>query len=184
MTTRKKHYVEFYSPGMLMAEVSRREIAEWDPRLAVGIAGTITERHGATPFGFRFVTVLTADPVSDGMGGTLDVHERELSRSGTYYLPDSRVVTYEQETGHIARENMKGNGYPLGVETIRGYRSAHYFEEGDFIVDTAGNVVTRGDDTQHVLYRARKKTEWQKSQSWTRLSALEQETLAEAERRP
>lgn len=96
----RKHYVTFLSPGTFFSEQTSQPITEWDPRLAVGMAETVVERHGAKPYAFYFTTRLAGDPVPDGEGGHLEVQEKDVARSGNYFL-GGRVLSYDDV---VARE--------------------------------------------------------------------------------
>lgn len=164
MGTRRKHVVDFASPGTMFSEMSMMDIDEWDPVRAAQMAKDIVERHGAVPYGFRFRTLLTADPVPDGEGGTLEVRPKTDRKSGWHYL-EAEVHTYEdvvREGGDndILLSNMRSNGWPLVAVSVRGYRSTQPFREGDCTVDVDGNVTARGDDPKFVEYRRRKIGEW------------------------
>ena len=52
----KKHFVTFFSPGTFVSETTEKEIDSWDVEKAKELARSIKERHGATPYGFRFIT--------------------------------------------------------------------------------------------------------------------------------
>lgn len=78
-----KYTVTFYSAGTLISETTTRKIGEWSISAAVRMAESIKERHGATPYGFVFETCITADPIPDGQGGTLNVEPKSIKRSGT-----------------------------------------------------------------------------------------------------
>jgi hypothetical protein len=146
--------------------MTTREIDEWDPAKAVKMAAEIVERYGATPYGFRFRTLLTSDPVPDGKGGTLEVKPKTDRESGWHFI-DGVVRTYdhivaEEEDGErsIAASNMKGNGIPLVAVTIHRFRSTMPFGENDCTVDANGVVTARGTDPEHAEYRRRKLEEW------------------------
>ena len=159
----RKHIVTFYSPGTVVSATSDRLIAEWSPGLAAQMATGIKERHGATPYGFCFRTLLTADPVPDGEGGVLKVEPKAVAASGMYFLTGT-VLRYEDipdtPDTHIIRTNMRWNGYPLVVENRNSYRSTFPFIETSVIVDRTGKVVDRGDAPRWMEYRARIIAEW------------------------
>lgn len=163
----KKHSVTFHSPGTFFDETTTREVAAWDHRLVpLAAAMTVAERYGAKPYGFRFSTSIVAEPVPDGEGGTLNVEPKVIAKSGMYYI-NGTVMRFEDivddDADSILRSNMRCNGWPLMVECRNSYRSVHIFEEGDIIVNAAGDIVERGDDPKHVAYRAAMLAEWAKS---------------------
>ena len=81
----KKHSVKFLSPGTFVSEQSTLEIDSWDIKKAVQMSKTITERHGAKPYGFRFVT-------RERKKNELD--SKEVKWSGIYYL-GGKILTLE-----------------------------------------------------------------------------------------
>ena len=74
----RQHYVQFFSPGTFVAETSTRTIDSWSVTTALKMAGKVTERYGATPYGFKFHTCIVSDPVSDGEGGWLEVTPKKI----------------------------------------------------------------------------------------------------------
>ena len=52
----KKHFVIFMSPGTFVSETTEKLVESWDVEEAKRLARDIKERHGATPYGFYFVT--------------------------------------------------------------------------------------------------------------------------------
>ncbi|SCW95357.1 hypothetical protein [Ancylobacter rudongensis] len=81
-----KHFVEFHSPGTFLSEVSTREVESWNVELALEMAKTIKEGHGAVPYGFCFTTRSRGDK---------DLDSSESARSHFHYLGGT-VRTYEQ----------------------------------------------------------------------------------------
>ena len=162
MDTYKKHYVEFTSPGTMFAESSRRPIEAWDVTKACEMARDVTERHGAKPFAFHFITMLEANPVDDGTGGTMKVQAKELAKSCVHHL-GGRLITVDEvkalndPSKRILISNMEGNDFPIVIENTNSYRSTQPFNESDVVVDPAtGEVIERGDAPVHVAYRKRK----------------------------
>jgi hypothetical protein len=149
MKTTEKHYVEFYSPGTFVSEASEREIGEWDTREAVRIAATITERHGAIPFGFRFYTRLVAEDVPDGRGGWMKVDPKKLRESPMHYI-DGRLMTLEDvERDDPGAEtliwNMRVNKIArvvTGPVNGKGWRWTHEWHDGCRLLDADGTDVT------------------------------------------
>lgn len=139
----RKHFVEFLSPGTFVAESTTRPIDSWDVAEACRMAEDIVERHGARPYGFRFLTKLVADPVPDGEGGTLRVEPKEVATSGIHYLNGTILTLADipDDSEHaILRSNMRGNGWDRIVETRNGYRWTQPFTDKDRIVRN-GKVV-------------------------------------------
>ena len=103
----EKHFVTFYSPGTLVAEVSLKPIDAWDVDTAVEMAKAIVERHGAKPYGFLFTT---------RSRGEDDLDSEVSERSPMHYL-GGKVETLDQIEARndpkdkILRENMRNNGW-------------------------------------------------------------------------
>ncbi len=160
----RQHYVTFLSPGTFVSEASTQPIDAWDTHEAAQRARTIKERHGAVPYGFYFITRLTAPPVPDGEGGMLKVQEKEVEHSGTYFLT-GRIETFDEVKGRvdpkdsILLHNMEWNEYPLIVINENSYRSTLPFGVRDIIVDEHGTILERGDTVERLAYREAKKAE-------------------------
>lgn len=156
----RKHKVEFYSPGTFFCESSSFDIDSWDVKAALLIhAKGIEERHGAKPFGFRFKTLIVADPIPDGEGGFLAVQSKEVASSGYYFITGT-LRTYDQikeaakKDEQILLGNMRANNWPIVVENRNSYRHTQQFNEDDVIVDLNGDIIDRGDSIANVSYRA------------------------------
>lgn len=159
MVSLRKHQVTFYSPGTFFAEISSRPINEWDTKEALEIAKTVSERYNAKPYGFSFSTQLTALPVPDGEGGTLEVAPKTVATSGTHFI-GGKLETYDDVIARddpkeeIMRSNMRANSYWIVCINTNSFRSALPFEEKDILVDaTTGEILARGDDPKYVAYR-------------------------------
>lgn len=153
-----RHYVDFYSPGTFVSEVTRKPIASWMSADACAMAKGISERYGAKPYAFRFVTMRESDPIDDGHGGKMAVEPKELTRSGMHFITGRlrTIADVERDADpneRILLSNMKGNGYPIVVENCNSYKSIHPFTADDFIVDWNGNVIERGNARKHTHYR-------------------------------
>lgn len=148
VSTRKEHRVTFYSPGSIVSEETTKPIGGWDARAAAGMAEEVVERHGAKPYAFRFSTVIVADPISDGHGGTMPVAPKHVKSSGLYHLGGT-VETYAQVVARnaadedILRSNMRCNEWWAIVVNTNSYKSVHPFQGGDVLVDAAGEIVDR-----------------------------------------
>ena len=127
----KKHFVEFFSPGTLVAESSLLPIDNWDVEKAMKMADTITERHGATPYGFQFVTKAREDDELDS---------KIVKRSKTYYL-GGKVFTLAEikkkndPDDRILISNMEGNHYPAVIINTNSWKWTQPFEKGDVLLD-------------------------------------------------
>lgn len=157
----RQHFVQFFSPGTLVSETSTLPIDKRDTHLAADMARTITERHGAKPYGFQFITKIVAEPVPDGEGGTLDVTPKEVERSGTHYIT-GELTLYDEVPlcEDTLRSNMRRNRHPIYIENNNSYRFTISFEESDCIVDAEGRIIRYGNDADLVEYRAKKLAEW------------------------
>lgn len=153
----KKHYVLFLSPGTFVDEQSLKPIDQFgDVAAAVDRSKSVTERHGARPYGFRFITRMEHAPIPDGEGGTLAVEPKTLVETGTYFI-DGRLRKYDEVVAEndpkesILRSNMRQ--MPIVVETQNSWRHTAAFNEGDFVVNNLGGIVARGNDPELVAYR-------------------------------
>jgi hypothetical protein len=126
----KKNYVTFYSPGTMVAETTRREIASWNVTKALKMMEDIKERHGATPYGFFFTTMKR---------GLRDFEPKETARSGMYYV-NCRVQTLEEvmESHNPAEstllQNMKTNGWDKIVTTKSGWAWSQQLLDEDTVL--------------------------------------------------
>lgn len=165
----RKHQVIFYSPGTFVSESSSYDIDSWDMVKAVELSEKVSERYGAKPYGFIFETLLTAEDVPDGEGGSLKVHAKVTDKSGLHFL-GGRLETYSEIVGrnddkeNILRSNMRNNESWIICINDNSFRSTIPFGENDCIVNARGWVVQRGDDPKFVAYRAEQLTK-RKSES-------------------
>lgn len=161
MATRTLHYVEFISPGTLFSETSLKPIPYWDTAAACEMANGITERHGAKPYGFRFLTRIEADDVPDGQGGMLKV-EPKTTKTGPIHYLGGRVILFDEvpESEGILRSNMRCNRHPVIIENTNSYRFTTFFGPENVIVGPDGAIVRRGDDADLIAYRERKNAEF------------------------
>ena len=126
-----KHFVTFYSPGTLMSEVSVKPIDAWDVEAATEMARSIMERHGATPYGFRFTTRSRGDD---------DLDSKVSKTSPTYFL-GGRIETLEEVEARddpnekILRFNMRSNGWSRIVVNDNSWRVTQPLEDGDVVLD-------------------------------------------------
>lgn len=51
---------------------------------------------------------------------------------------------YPHEAARVLAANMRGNGWPVVIESTRGYKVTQPFEADDAIVDDEGRVIARG----------------------------------------
>jgi hypothetical protein len=155
----RKHQVTFYSPGTLFSESSTHDIESWDTVKAVELAETVLARYNAKPYGFVFETIIVAEDVPDGEGGTLKVQSKSVEKSGIHFL-GGRLETYDDvvarndDKENILRSNMRSNEMWVIIINDNSFRSTLPFNEEDYIVNARGIVVQRGDDSKFVSYRA------------------------------
>lgn len=126
----EKHFVTFYSPGSFVAETTERPIDTWDVPTAQKMAKSIKERHGATPYGFRFTT--------RGRGKD-DLDSKVIATSPMHYLGGKVETLAEVEARNDPRDkiliqNMRGNGYERVVTTTNGYRWTQPLDKGDVVL--------------------------------------------------
>lgn len=124
------HYVEFLSPGSFVAETREIEIESWDEHEACRLAHGVVERHGATPYGFQFLTRSREDDELDA---------KVTARSGMYYL-GGNVRTIEQVRAEqdpaesILLQNMECNGWKRIVTATNGYKWTQPLKENDIVL--------------------------------------------------
>lgn len=155
----RKHQVTFYSPGTLFSESSTHDIESWDTAKAVAMAETISARYNAKPYGFVFETIIVADDVPDGEGGTLHVQSKRVEQSGIHFLGGKLetyddVVARDDKNENILRSNMRGNEMWIVCVNTNSFRSTMPFSEEDCIVDAHGRIIERGNDPKYIAYRA------------------------------
>lgn len=129
------------------------------------MAMSISERHGAKPYAFQFVTRLTHHDIPDGGGGFLKVQPREIRRSGRFFI-NGKVMQYrdipETQENRTLRDNMRWSRHPVAVETKNSYRHVSYFEAEDCIVDRDGNIIVGGLNHELYQYRQWQLDQWKK----------------------
>lgn len=145
MSTRRQCKVTFLSPGTFVSEQTSKPIASYDVQLAVEISRSITERYGATPYGFYFSTQIESDPISDGEGGQLNVEPKTVDESKMYYINGEIETIADVEARNdpsesILLSNMKCNNWDRIVVTRNGYKHTRPFNDGDHIVNLKGEI--------------------------------------------
>jgi len=146
ITTHEVHYVIFLSPGTFVSEQSEKKIDAWSPTLACQMSEQITERYGAKPYGFKFITNIEADPINTWDGEQLEVKPKLKAESKVYYINGVVETLAEVEARNdpkedILRGNMRGNGWGKIVTTNNSYRHCAVFNDGDCVVDLAGKII-------------------------------------------
>lgn len=126
----QKHFVTFYSPGSFVAETTTKPVDEWNVEAARELAKTITERHGATPYGFRFSTRGRSRD---------DLDSKTIDTSPMYYI-GGKVETYEEIVArdlpdeHILRGNMACNGYTRIWTSTSGWKWSQPLKADDVVL--------------------------------------------------
>lgn len=95
------------------------------------LAHGIHERHGATPYGFRFVTRTRSDD---------DLDSKVTARSNLYYLGGRIETLAEVEARNdpreaILRSNMRGNRIDRIIVNDNSWRFTGPLEDGDVVLD-------------------------------------------------
>jgi len=130
-----------------MPETDTVEFPSIDLKVIAAKAKTLSQRHGAKPFGFRVETkeyeeIITKD---DKVFRT----KTETTYSSGIYFLTGRVLTLndvpDTEENHILRSNMEINKL-VCVENTNSYRHTSAFREEDKIIDWDGNVIAEGKD--------------------------------------
>lgn len=126
----EQHFVEFYSPGTFVPEVSTKPIDSWDVDQAIEMAKEIVERYGARPFGFRFITRTREDD-------ELDSHVS--ARSNLYYLggrieTKAEVFARNDPNESILRSNMDANKIERIIVNDNSWRFAAALHDDDVIL--------------------------------------------------
>jgi hypothetical protein len=164
----RKHFVTFLSPGTFFDESTVKEIPSWDTTKAVKMAGQITERYGAMPYGFRFSTSIVSKDIPDGEGGKLKVKPKEVKRSGIYFLGCYLETLDQVEKRADPKEetllwNMRVNGMFVICINTNSYKSVHKFGEEDVLLD--GYVPEYGNSSKWTEYRKETKKRIEKENS-------------------
>lgn len=128
----KKHFVTFLSPGTFTSERLTKEIDSWSVSTAVRMSKDVTERYGATPYGFYFTT---------RERGPEDLDSKVIETSPTHYL-DGKVLTLQEvedlnDSSHtILIQNMRRNKWDKVVMTNNSYSWVQPLEEDDVVLKT------------------------------------------------
>jgi hypothetical protein len=127
----QQNFVTFYSPGTFVAETTTKPIGEWNVDDAVAMSAMIEERHGARPYGFRFITRARRDDELDS---------KVVAQSGMHYLGGkvetrADVFARNDPSEAILRSNMECNGYDRIWTSTNGYRWTQPLDANDVVVD-------------------------------------------------
>ena len=127
----EKHFVTFYSPGTFVAEMTDKPIDSWDIEKAKEMAHDVTERYGATPYGFQFTTRSRGDD---------DLDSRVSAKSPFYHLGGRVETLGEVKSRNDPKErilvaNMEGNGWDKIVINDNSWRSTRPLGKDDVMLD-------------------------------------------------
>lgn len=126
----EKHFVTYFSPGTFVAEQSSMPIDSWNVGKAQEMAGAVSERYNATPYGFQFTT--------RGRGPD-DLDSKVIATSPMYYI-NCKVETLEEIEARddpkesILRSNMRCNGWDRIVVTTKGWKWTQPLRAGDVVL--------------------------------------------------
>lgn len=114
-----KNYVTFYSPGSFCNEQTKKEIESWNVNKAIELSKSITERHGAKPYAFRFSKGKKTSNLYY-LGGTVLTLQEVKDRNN----PDDRILI----------QNMTVNNKDKIIETNNSYRWSAYLNDDDIVL--------------------------------------------------
>ena len=105
----QQHFVTFYSPGTFVSEHTTKPIASWNVATAKRMARHISERYGATPYGFQFTTRARTEKELDSklvktspmyyLGGVVETLADVKARA----TKDDDTLIWNMETNKIRR---------------------------------------------------------------------------------
>ncbi len=126
---KQKHYVTFYSPGTFFDEDTRVEIDSWNVDAAVAMSKDITERYGAKPYGFQFITRQLND----------EDFEPSVSDNSCMYYLGGRVMTIEEVKSEMPDQsiligNMECNGWGKVIVNTNSYRIIKPWRDDDVLL--------------------------------------------------
>lgn len=127
----RQEFVEFFSPGTFVSETTRKPIDARSVDLACLMAREIKERHGTTPYGFRFVARERAED-------ELDAHDTD--RSGFYYLGGvvetlAEVKARATDKDRILIQNMECNGWKRIVTNTNSWTITQPLMDMDVVLE-------------------------------------------------
>jgi hypothetical protein len=127
----KKNFVTFYSPGTFFSESSEKPIEEWDVEKAKDMVSGIMERHGSTPYGFRFSTRERKE----------DELDSKLTKTSGMYFLGGIVETLEQVKARSKDKestlisNIECNGWDKVITNTNSWKITLPFEKEDVVLD-------------------------------------------------
>lgn len=139
------YYATFYSPGTLFSESSTVKVDSLDLIDVLKKAKTISERHGAKPYGFVLEEREEGSIVKDGE--TYKLEPKTKWKSGTHFIT-GKILTLEDipdtSENSILRSNMRGNNYGAVVENRNSWKVTMPFEKKDLLIDWDGKILDKG----------------------------------------
>lgn len=127
----KKYFVTFFSPGTFTSEMTVLPIESYDINKAMEMAREITERHGSTPYGFRFETRSREDNELDS----------KVTATSNMYFLGGKVETLEEVEARndpdeeIMRSNMRNLGIDRIIINTNSWKTHQPFREGDIVLE-------------------------------------------------
>ena len=123
----KQNFVEFSSPGTMVAEQTIKEIKDWNVGAAKRMAADISERYGATPYAFCFFTKERTEE---------DLDSKVVKRSEMFFI-NCKVETRAQierrnnPDEQVLLQNMKSNNWDRVATTTTGWKWTQPMGERD-----------------------------------------------------
>jgi len=126
----KKDFVVFESPGTFVHETSEKAIDSWDVKKATKMASSISERYGATPFAFYFITRERKDDELDS---------KVVKTSGRYFLGGTvktlaEVKAENNPNNRILISNMEGNHWDKIIENCNSWKVTQPLLKNDVVL--------------------------------------------------
>lgn len=127
----KAHFVQFYSPGTFVAEISEKPIKSWDIEAAKQMARSIKERLGACPYGFQFITRSRT---------AKDLDSKQTAKSPFYFLGGvvetlAQVKARASDKDRILISNMECNKWARIITNTNSWRWTQPLEPTDIVLD-------------------------------------------------
>ncbi len=126
----EKHFVEFESPGTFVCEVTVLPIDSWNVGKACELASSIKQRHGATPYGFRFITRSRNDD---------DLDSKITAKSHMHYL-GGKIRTIEEVEAEanpaddILLSNMRYGNIKRVITNTNSWKVTHPLNDDDVVL--------------------------------------------------
>ncbi len=127
----EKHFVVFYSPGIFFSEKTPNPIDSWDVTEAVALSRKIKERHGATPYGFQFITRSRDE---DDLDSNISDRSPMYYLGGTIYTMDE-VIARNMPDEDILRRNMKANNIDKIIINTNSWKFTSFFNKDDILIE-------------------------------------------------